>query len=113
MHTAQECQEALQKVAGRLAEIPPEERLKNFGDRTMSVTVSDLGVTFVTVLGKGDDPVRIAEPSEPKADIRLTAKSDDVLPLTEQPMNIGRAWMTGKVKIEASMKDLLQLRRLI
>jgi len=113
MHTAQECQEALQKLAGRLAELRPEERWQYFGNRTMSVTVPDLGVTFVTMLGDGDDPVRIAGPGEPKADMRLTAGSDDVLSLAEQPMNVARAWMAGKVKIEANPKDLFRLRRLL
>jgi hypothetical protein len=113
MHTAQECQEALQKLAGRLSELTPAERQEYFGSRTMSVTVSDLGVTFLTVLGSGDDPVRIAGPDEPKADMRLTTDSDQVIALTQQPMNIARAWMQGKVKIEASVKDLFRLRRLL
>ena len=30
MHTAQECQEALQKLAGRLSELKPEERQEYF-----------------------------------------------------------------------------------
>lgn len=113
MHTAQECQEALQKLAGRLAELKPEERQEYFGHRTISVTASDLGVTFVTRLGEGDDPVREAGPGEPKADMRLTADSDLVVSLAQQPMNIARAWVTGKVKIEASVKDLMRLRRLL
>jgi hypothetical protein len=113
MHTELECQEALQKLAGRLSEVSPQDREQYFGNRTMSVTASDIGVTFVTVLATGDDPVRVAAPDEPRADIRLTAKSDDVVALAEQPMNLGRAWITGRVKIEASMKDLFQLRRLI
>jgi hypothetical protein len=36
-----------------------------------------------------------------------------VLALAQQPMNIARAWMTRKIKIEASMKDLIRLRRLL
>ena len=113
MATAQECQEALEKLAGRLSELSPEERENYFGDRTMSVTIPDLGVTFVTRLGGGDDPVREAEPGEPPADMRLTADSNEVLSLAESPMNIGRAWVAGRVKIEASMKDLFRLRRLL
>jgi putative sterol carrier protein len=113
MHTAQECQLALQKLAGRLTELKPGERQEYFGNRTMSVTVTDLGVTFVTVLGEGDDPVRVAAPGEPPADMRITASSDEVMSLAEQPMNVARAWMTGKVKVEASMKDLFRLRRLL
>jgi predicted lipid carrier protein YhbT len=113
VHTAQECQEALQKLAGRLSELSEAERQEYFGDRSMSVTVSDLGVTFVTVLGAGSDPVREAAPGEPPSDIRLTADSDQVIALAEQPMNIARAWMSRKVKIDASMKDLIRLRRLL
>jgi hypothetical protein len=113
MTSAQECQEALQKLTGRLSELSPEERDNYFGNRTISVTIPDLGVTFVTKLGSGDDPVREALPGEPPADIRLTAKSDEVLSLAQSPMNIGRSWVAGRVKIEASMKDLFRLRRLL
>ncbi|MGH3211251.1 MAG: SCP2 sterol-binding domain-containing protein [Trebonia sp.] len=113
MTSAEECRTALQKLAGRLSELSPTEREQYFGNRTMSVNVTDLNVTFVTTLGSGDDPVREAAPGDPPADIRLTAKSDEVVALAEQPMNIARAWMSGRIKIEASMKDLFRLRRLL
>jgi hypothetical protein len=113
MNSADECRAALQKLAGRLSELSPQERDQYFANRTMSVTIPDLDVTYVTRLGAGDDPVRDAAPGEPPADIRLTANSDEVLALAQQPMNIARAWMTRKIKIEASMKDLIRLRRLL
>jgi hypothetical protein len=113
MASAEDCRVALQKLAGRLSELSPNERDQYFGNRTISVTAPDLGVTFVTRLGAGDDPVTEAAPGDPPADIRMTANSDEVLSLAEQPMNIARAWMSGRVKIEASMKDLFRLRRLL
>jgi SCP-2 sterol transfer family len=113
MTTAEECRAALQKLAARLSELSPAERDQYFGNRKISVTIPDLDVTYVTVLGTGNDPVREAVPGEPPADIRMTAKSDEVIALAEQPMNIARAWMTGRIKIEASMKDLFRLRRLL
>jgi SCP-2 sterol transfer family len=113
MRSVDECREALEKLAGRLAEVSPKDREEFFGNRTMSVTVSDLGVTFVSRLGTGDDPVREVAPGDPPADIRLTAASDEVVSLAESPMNIARAWVSGRVKIEASMKDLIRLRRLL
>jgi hypothetical protein len=113
MASAQECQQALQKLAGRLSEMSPADRANYFADRTMSVTIPDIGVTFVTRLGSGDDPVREAAPDEPPADIKLTADSDEVVSLAETPMNIGRAWVSGRVKVEASVKDLFRLRRLL
>jgi hypothetical protein len=113
MTSAEECRTALQKLAGRLSELNPDQREQYFGNRTLSVAIPDLGVTYVTVLGSGDDPVREAAPGDPPADIRMTADSDEVVALAEQPMNIARAWMTGRVKIEASVKDLFRLRRLL
>ena len=65
MSSAEECRTALQKLAGRLTELSPAEREQYFGNRTISVTVPDLDVTYVTVLGSGDDPVREAAPGEP------------------------------------------------
>jgi hypothetical protein len=113
MRSVEDCREALEKLAGRLAEMSPADRETYFGDRTMSITVSDLGVTFTTRLGAGDDPVTEAAAGDPPAAIRLTANSDEVVSLAESPMNIARAWVAGRVKIEASMKDLYRLRRLL
>ena len=113
MKSAEECREALQKLAGRLAELNPDDRDEYFGNRSISVTIPDLGVTYVTNLGKGDDPVREVAPGEPPADIRLTANSDEVVSLAESPTNIARAWMAGRVKIEASVRDLFRLRKLL
>jgi SCP-2 sterol transfer family protein len=113
MKSAEECREALQKLAGRLSELSPDDRDNYFGNRSISITIPDLGVTYATTLGGGDDPVREVAPGEPPADIRLTANSDEVISLAESPMNIARAWMAGRVKIEASMRDLFRLRKLL
>jgi len=113
MKSAEECRAALQKLAGRLSEMSPDQREDYFGGRSMSVTIPDLGVTYVTTLGAGDDPVREVGPGEPPADIRLTANSDEVVSLAESPMNIARAWVAGRLKIDASMKDLFRLRKLL
>jgi hypothetical protein len=76
--------------------------------------VTDLGVTFITrFTDSGAEPVKEAAPDEPVADIRLTAASDDVVSLSETPANIARMWLSGRVKVQASMRDLLALRRLL
>jgi hypothetical protein len=36
-----------------------------------------------------------------------------VISLAQSPLNIARAWVAGRVKIDASMKDLFRLRRLL
>jgi hypothetical protein len=113
MASPQESQQALQKLAARLSELSPQDRENYFGDRSISVTIPDIDVTYVTNLGTADAPVREAAPGDPPADIRLTANSDEVVSLAESPTNIGRSWIAGRVKIEASVKDLFRLRRLL
>jgi SCP-2 sterol transfer family len=114
MASAEECRDALEKLAGRLSEMSSGDRASYFGNRSMSVEVTDLGVMFVTrFTDTGVDPIREAAPGEAPADIRLAAASDDVLHLAESPANIARMWASGKVKVHASMRDLLTLRKLL
>ena len=114
MATVEECREALQTLTARLGEINPQERSSFFSNRSFSCHVTDLGVTFVTTItDTGAEPVKEAAPDEPPADIRLTASSDDVVSLAATPANIARMWMAGRVKVQASIRDLLALRRLL
>ena len=114
MASAEECREALQTLTGRLAEMSPHDRASYFGKRSMSCHVTDLGVTFVTrFTDQGADPVTEAKADDPPADIRLTANSDNVVALAATPANIARMWIAGRVKVQASMRDLLALRKLL
>jgi len=114
MATVEECREALQTLTARLGEINPQERSSFFSNRSFSCHVTDLGVTFVTTItDTGAEPVKEAAPDEPPADIRLTANSDDVISLAATPANIARMWMAGRVQVQASIRDLLALRRLL
>jgi hypothetical protein len=114
MATAEQCREALQTLSSRLTDMSPDDRASYFGKRSMSCQVTDLGVTFVTrFTDQGAEPVTEAAPDDPPADIRLTAVSDDVLSLAATPANIARMWLAGRVKVQASMRDLLALRRLL
>jgi hypothetical protein len=114
MATAEECREALQALTNRLGEMPQQDRSNFFSDRSFSCYVTDLGVTFVTrITDTGAEPVKEAAPGEPPADIRLAGNSDDVVSLAATPANIARMWMAGRVKVQASIRDLLALRRLL
>ena len=114
MASAEECREALQTLSSRLAEMNPQDRASYFGNRSMSCHVTDLGITFMTRFAEhGAEPVKEVGPDEPPADMRLTANSDDVISLAATPANIARMWLAGRVKVQASMKDLLALRRLL
>ena len=114
MATAEECREALQTLTGRLGEMNPQDRNSFFSNRTFSCYVTDLGITFMTrITESGAEPVKEVGPDEPPTDIRLTASSNDTVALAATPANIARMWMSGRVKIQASLRDLLALRRLL
>lgn len=114
MATAEECCEALDSLTGRILELSPEDRAAHLVDRKVSCRVTDLGMTFVTELGpRGAAPVRPENGSDGRAQIRLAARSDDLVALAADPGSFGRAWLTGRLKIEASIGDLLRLRKLL
>ena len=114
MATAAECRKALESLTGRLSDMDAKDRAAKLADRTLSCRVTDLGVTFLTRLGPhGADPIVEARAGAPTAQIRFTTKSDDVVAISEDPGSFAKAWITGRVKVEGSLLDLLQLRRLI
>ena len=53
-------------------------------------------------------PVEVAD--MPRADVRLTMTSDDLIAMTEGRLSFPKAMMTGKVKVEAPLKDMFRLR---
>ena len=44
------------------------------------------------------------------AQIRLTMTSDDLLALVDGSLHLASAWATGRIKVEAGVRDLLKLR---
>jgi hypothetical protein len=114
MATAEECRTALEALAGRLSEVDPQKRAAVLADRTLSCTATDLGVTFVTKLGAdGASPVTEASPGDPPAQVRFSAPSDELLAISGDPKLFVRSWLTGKVKVNASLTDILRLRKLL
>lgn len=114
MATAQECREALRSLTARISDMSPEDRAAQLADRSLSCKVSDLGIIFLTRLGPdGADPVREATAADEAAQIRFTARSDDVVAIAADPGTFARAWLTGRLKVEGNLFDLLRLRKLM
>ena len=114
MATAEECRQALESLTGRLRDMDPADRAAHLVDRAISCKVDDLGVTFVTHLGPdGASPVTVANGSDGQAQVRFTTKSDDLIAIAADPGSFGRAWLSGRLKVEASIFDLLRLRKLL
>ena len=112
MATIDECLKALEGILGDLARNPAAEGL----DRSLSCRLTDLETLVRGRLSAGavrDLHVVPDDPSAPKADIRLTMTSDDLVALTDGRLSFGPAWATGRVKLEAGLRDLLRLRKLL
>jgi hypothetical protein len=114
MATAEECRAALESLTGRIAELDAQERAKKVLDRTMSLRVPDLGVTFLTRIGPdGAEPVRQAENGAKPAQVRFTADSNVVVSVAADPGTFMKAWLSGKLKVQGNPLDLLHLRKLL
>jgi hypothetical protein len=114
MATAEECRKALESLTARISTMSPDDRAEYLTDRTLSCEIPDLGVTFLTRLEPdGADPVREAGEGDPPAQVRFIANSDVVVSIADDPGSFARAWLTGRLKVQGNVFDLLRLRKLL
>lgn len=112
MASVEQCEKALHALAARLAAVDEETRSKYVVERTISCHIRDLDVVFVA---RTDDSglTDIRRTDDTSAQVRLATTSDDLLALAEGRLGVPSAWATGRLKIEASVLDLLKLRALL
>lgn len=113
MANEEDCRTALDRIAARVAEVDGDRLAEHVVERTISCRIPDLGVAYRTRLHEGGlDPF---EPDdEPKAaQVRLIVKSDDLVAMAHDELNPAKAWASGRLKIEASIFDLLRLRKFL
>lgn len=108
MATIEECREALDRLAKRMSEGGGAPSL----DRSLSCDITDLEAGFHGRL-VGGELRDIADGHDPSAKIKLTASSDDLVALTAGGLNFATAWASGRIKVDASVFDLLKLRSLL
>ncbi|MQA05954.1 MAG: sterol-binding protein [Streptosporangiales bacterium] len=109
MATLEECQQAIDGLAQKIQESGDKSGL---GERTLSCHVSDLDVTFHGTLRRGE-LVDVTTQPQPKAQIRFTATSDDLVAMVDGSLDMAKAWLTKRVKVEASMMDILKLKAML
>lgn len=111
MASLDDCRTALDELTSRLTTIDASHRKKNIPDRTLSLYVKDHDAMFEGRLHEGElKDIELVDPGGPRADIRLTMTSDDLVALTEKKLSFAHAWATGRVRLDASLRDLLRLR---
>lgn len=112
MASVEQCEAALAELANRLEEYPHEDRRERIPDRTVELALLDLDVSFVGRLHDGQ-LVDIRQGALDKPNIRLTMNSDDLIELTDRRLRFTHAWATGRLHLDASLRDLLRLRSLM
>lgn len=115
MATMAECRSALDKLSDNLATADGDVRSAAALDRTLSCHLRDLDVTLAGRLQNGRIEVLDEHPGPPrdKAQIRLAMTGDDLVAMVNGDLNFAKAWASGRVKLEAGLRDLLHLRKLL
>lgn len=113
MATLQQCQDAVARLIDRLAEVDPDVRRKYAVERTVACRVPDLDVVFLARFDEHGSVSDLQTADSGTAQVKLAAASDDLIALIEGRLAVPTAWATGKLKIDASMFDLLKLRALL
>jgi hypothetical protein len=115
MATTEECRTALDKLSDNMAGAEGDVRTAAALDRSLSCRITDLDITFVGRLRGGRIEVldTLQGPPPERAQIRLTMSGDDLVSMVNGELNFAKAWGSGRVKLEAGLRDLFRLRTLL
>ena len=111
MATVEECRDALVRLSGALARLDANKRESAIAERSVSAYVTDLDVMFHGRLD-GDGFHDITTDPAPRAQLRLSMASGDLVALADGDLSFGTAWSHGRLKVDASFGDILRLRKL-
>ncbi len=96
----------------RLERVDPSYRSMLPSRRTIEAECPDLGLVYHAHWRNG----RIGElhpGAADRADIRIEVGSEDLLALARGELDFSRAYATNRVRLDASMTDLLRLRAVL
>jgi len=93
------------EAQGQLAQALPEPRV-------IQMDLSDLDTSFWTELARGElGPLHSGPTEDP--DIRVTAKSDDLIAMIDGKKNLFTSYLAGHIRVQANVQDLMALRKLL
>lgn len=112
MATQQECERALRQLTTIIA---GSGGSNGSLERSVSCRITDLGVVFSGELHDGQlEDVAQADPAtSAQSDIKLATTSDDLIRLVAGSLGFGAAWSSGRLRVDASIMDLLRLRKML
>jgi hypothetical protein len=115
MATIEECRAALDRLSENMATAEGGVRSAAAMDRSLSCRITDLDITFVGRLAGGriTDVTTVQGVPSDKAQIRLTMTGDDLVAMVGGELNFAKAWASGRVKLQAGLRDVIRLRSLL
>lgn len=113
MATIERCETALVQLMASLDGVDHANRSRDVPDRTVELVLLDHDVAFNAQWRDGELCDLQRGPYRGKPNVRLTMTSDDLIAMTGGKLGFPHAWATGRVRLDASVRDLLRLRKLL
>lgn len=110
MATLEQVQEVVDAALEKFNEFPLEDRQKHLPNRTFEVLILDHDKAYRGEIKNGKIVGLKRGNPGPRTDVRLVLDSDDMVALHEGELKFASAWASGRVRIDASIRDLLSLR---
>ena len=115
MSTKKEIRAKLQEMVDRLDQAGDDAK-NNLAKaipnpKMIQIDVTDLDVSYWTELADGQMG-KLREGEADHVDIRLRASSDDLVKMINGELGLLSSYLSGRIRIEASLSDLLALRKL-
>lgn len=116
MSSIDACLEGIARANERILAQPLERRREVIRERTVRVIVPDLATAFdmrLTVQGLTDVTAHPVPAPTAAPQVRVTVSSHDLVDLAEDRLDPAKALFSRRLKVDASLSDLLRLRRLL
>jgi hypothetical protein len=107
-----EVETILDGLLERFREMDPATRAMMPAHRTIEARCPDLDLVRYGRWNNGTLYVS-DEPISRRPDIRISVRSDDLVRLSRGELTFGQAYLGGRIRIDASMSDLLRLRAVL
>jgi hypothetical protein len=111
--TKAEVTRALERLMARLDGNDASVRSAIPGRKVFCCRVPDLETSWYSVIENGHVSPPVEAPVPDTVDVTLQVGSDDLIELAEERTSFVSAFLSGRVRVQASMMDLLRLRTLL
>lgn len=112
MASVEEVEQVLSELLQRLGHVDDSTRALLPSRRTIEARCPDLDLVRHAEWRSGQIVLLDDAPGR-RSDIRISVRSDDLLDIASGELTFGRAYTENKIRLDASMTDLLRLRAVL